>query len=202
MSKIITIGREFGSGGRELGKRLAENLGIAYYDNEIVDAIVKHSNLAEEYVNQILENRIVRYFPITVSHTFANVDYSHYDIENRVYSAQVKAIEELAEKSDCVVVGRCADFILRNKKPIRLFVYADMEQKIARCREKNEEDRSLTDKALKQKILGVDKGRARYYEFFTGNKWGDRKNYDICVNTTNISIKHLAESLAETIKKI
>ncbi len=202
MSKIITIGREFGSGGRELGKRLAENLGIAYYDNEIVEAIVKHSNLAEEYVNQILENRIVRYFPITVSHTFTTIDYSQFDVENKVYSAQVKALEELAEKSDCVIVGRCADFILRDKKPIRLFVYADMEQKLARCREKNEEDKNLTDRALKQKILGVDKGRARYYEFFTGNKWGARQNYDICVNTTNISIKHLAESLSETIKKI
>lgn len=202
MSIIITIGREFGSGGRELGKRLAEILGIAYYDNEIVSEIVKNSNLAEEYVNQILENKIIRYFPITVSQTFSNIDYSHFDVENRVYSAKIKVIKEMAEKGDCVIVGRCADFVLADKKPLRIFVYADMDKKIQRCRLKNEEDGSLSDKALKQKIKMVDKGRARYYEFFTGNKWGDKKNYDICVNTSNLPIKLIAENLATTIQKL
>ena len=171
-------------------------------DNEIVSEIVKNSNLAEEYVNQILENKIIRYFPITVSQTFSNIDYSHFDVENRVYSAKIKVIKEMAEKGDCVIVGRCADFVLADKKPLRIFVYADMDKKIQRCRLKNEEDGSLSDKALKQKIKMVDKGRARYYEFFTGNKWGDKKNYDICVNTSNLPIKLIAENLATTIQKL
>ena len=202
MSRIITIGREFGSGGRELGKRLAELLGIAYYDNEIVSEIVKQSNLAEEYVNQILEKKIIRYFPITVSHTLSSPDYSHFDVENRVYSAKIKVIKEMAEKGDCVIVGRCADFVLAEKNPLRIFVYADMDKKIERCRLKNEEDSNLSDKALKQKIVKVDKGRARYYEFFTGNRWGDKKNYDICVNTSNLPIKLITENLAHTIQKL
>ena len=196
MPRIITIGREFGSGGREIGKRLAEELQIAYYDNEIVNEIVKHSNLAEDYVNQILENNIVRYFPITVSHTLSFFEYPQLDFENKVYTAQNEVIEELAEKSDCVIVGRCADYILREKNPFRLFIYADTETKIARCIEKGEADEGMTEKALKQKIKKVDRSRANYYEFFTGLKWGDKKNYDLCINTTNINLKSVVKELA------
>lgn len=196
MPRIITIGREFGSGGREIGKRLAEELQIAYYDNEIVNEIVKHSNLAEDYVNQILENNIVRYFPITVSHTLSFFEYPQLDFENKVYTAQNEVIEGLAEKSDCVIVGRCADYILREKNPFRLFIYADTETKIARCIEKGEADEGMTEKALKQKIKKVDRSRANYYEFFTGLKWGDKKNYDLCINTTNINLKSVVKELA------
>lgn len=196
MPRIITIGREFGSGGREIGKRLAEELQIAYYDNEIVNEIVKHSNLAEDYVNQILENNIVRYFPITVSHTFSFFEYPQLDFENKVYTAQNEVIKGLAEKSDCVIVGRCADYILREKNPFRLFIYADTETKIARCIEKGEADEGMTEKALKQKIKKVDRSRANYYEFFTGLKWGDKKNYDLCINTTNINLKSVVKELA------
>ncbi|MBQ8649012.1 MAG: cytidylate kinase-like family protein [Clostridia bacterium] len=196
MPRIITIGREFGSGGREIGKRLAEELQIAYYDNEIVNEIVKHSNLAEDYVNQILENNIVRYFPITVSHTFSFFEYPQLDFENKVYTAQNEVIKGLAEKSDCVIVGRCADYILREKNPFRLFIYADTETKIARCIEKGEADEGMTEKALKQKIKKVDRSRANYYEFFTGLKWGDKKNYDLCINTTNVNLKSVVKELA------
>ena len=196
MPRIITIGREFGSGGREIGKRLAEELQIAYYDNEIVNEIVKHSNLAEDYVNQILENNIVRYFPITVSHTLSFFEYPQLDFENKVYTAQNEVIEGLAEKSDCVIVGRCADYILREKNPFRLFIYADTETKIARCIEKGEADEGMTEKALKQKIKKVDRSRANYYEFFTGLKWGDKKNYDLCINTTNVNLKSVVKELA------
>lgn len=196
MPRIITIGREFGSGGREIGKRLAEELQIAYYDNEIVNEIVKHSNLAEDYVNQILENNIVRYFPITVSHTFSFFEYPQLDFENKVYAAQNEVIKNLAEKSDCVIVGRCADYILREKNPFRLFIYADTESKIARCIEKGEADETMSEKALKQKIKKVDRSRANYYEFFTGLKWGDKKNYDLCINTTNVNLKSVVKELA------
>lgn len=196
MSKIITIGREFGSGGRELGKRLAQKMQIAYYDSEIVSEIVKKSNLAEDYVNQVLENNIVRYFPITVSHTFSVFDYPQIDFENKVYTAQNETILSLAEKSDCVIVGRCADYILKDKNPFRIFVYADMDSKIKRCIEKGEAEEKKDERSLKQKIKKVDRSRASYYEFFTGLKWGDKKNYDLCVNTTNQSIKDIADEIA------
>lgn len=132
MKRIITIGREFGSGGRELGRRLSE---------------------------------------------------------------------EMALKSDCVIVGRCADYILKEYRPMRIFVYADMESRMARCRAKAPEEEKMSDKELKQHILGIDKKRAKYYEFYTGHKWGDKLNFDLCVNTSGIVIKEIVPGMAAMLKR-
>ena len=203
MNKIITISREFGSGGRELGKRIAEELKIAYYDREIVTAIAKRSELAEDYVGQILENRIMTYYPITVASSFAAMpptDTLHY-VNHGIYNAQNEIIRELGQKSDCVIVGRCADYILEPYKPYDIFVYADMDSRIERCRAKGD-DAELSDKELQKKILSIDKSRAQYYRFYTGRVWGDRYNYDLCVNTSGRDIARLAKSIANTIKEI
>lgn len=114
-----------------------------------------------------------------------------------VFKEQARIIIEVAERSDCVIVGRSADEILRERRPFRIFVYADMESKIRRCREKAPEDERLTDKELRQKISGVDKRRARYYEAYTGHSWGDRLNYDLCINTTQTVIKEIVLVLAK-----
>ncbi|MBQ8264302.1 MAG: cytidylate kinase-like family protein [Oscillospiraceae bacterium] len=204
MNKIITISREFGSGGRELGKRLAQELGIAYYDREIVTAIAKRSELAEDYVGQILENRIMTYYPITVASSFAAMpptDTLHY-VNHSIYSAQNDIILELGQKSDCVIVGRCADYILEEHDPFDIFVYADMESRMARCRAKGGKDAQLSDRELQKKIQSIDKSRAQYYRFYTGRTWGDRYNYDICVNTSGRDIAALAKSLAHTIGNV
>ncbi|HIX63567.1 MAG TPA: cytidylate kinase-like family protein [Candidatus Mediterraneibacter colneyensis] len=145
MNRIITIGREFGSGGRELGRRLSEELKIAYYDQEI--------------------------------------------------------ITEMAQKSDCVIVGRCADYILREYEPFRMFVYADMESKMARCRQKASEEEKMEDKELKQHILGIDRKRAKYYQFYTGHKWGDKLNFDLCINTSRTVIKEIVPALAKLLRE-
>ena len=184
MDRIITIGREFGSGGRELGRRLAENLGYAYYDQEILEEIANRTELSEKYVQSIVERRPIFSFPI------------HADFGQKIYLEQCNILRELAEKSGCVIVGRCADYILKDCNPFRVFVYADMDSKIERCRRKGRGQENLTDKEMKRYILDVDKHRARYYEFYTDQKWGDRKNYDICVNTTNEDIKKIANILA------
>ena len=186
MDRIITIGREFGSGGRELGRRLAENLGYAYYDQEILAEIAKRTELSEKYVQSIVEQKPMFSFPIHVGHSFHPV----------INPAQCNILRELAEKSGCVIVGRCADYILKDNNPFRVFVYADMDSKIERCRRKGKGQENLSDKEMKKYILDVDKHRARYYEFYTDQKWGDRKNYDICVNTTNEDIKKIANILA------
>ena len=99
-------------------------------------------------------------------------------------------------KSDCVIVGRCADYILRDMKPLRLFISADIKARVERCRRNAEENEHFSDKKLKQMILKVDKGRSRYYHNYTGQKWGDRENYDICINTTQLDIKQTVEALA------
>lgn len=197
MNRIITIGREFGSGGRELGKRLAERLGIAYYDHEIVVAIAKKTDLAEEYVQQVMEQKPAPFFPITIGRSFYPVVNPVLDQNNAVYVEQSNIITEMAKKSDCVIVGRCADYILREMKPFRLFVYADMDFRIARCRAKAPEQEHLTDKELKQEIQRMDKNRSKYYQFYTGETWGDKLNYDLCLNTTCTPIKELVDGIAK-----
>lgn len=197
MNKIITVGREFGSGGRELGRRLSETLGIAYYDQEIISEIVKRTSLSKEYVQTIEEHRPVISFPIHIGRSFYPALDPVFEQNMAVYQEQAKVIEEMAAKSDCVIVGRCADYVLREQNPFRLFVYADMESKMKRCRAKGPEDEKLTDRELRQKIQGIDKKRAKYYEFYTGNKWGDKLNFDLCVNTTQTQIKEIVPALAK-----
>ena len=197
MNKIITVGREFGSGGRELGKRLADLLHIAYYDKEIVTEIAKKTSLAESYVHQVMERNPTIYYPITIGHSFYPMVNPIMDLNNSIYVEQSRIIKEMADESDCVIVGRCADYILRERKPMRLFVYADMQFKMDRCRKKAPSDEEpLSDKELKQHITSIDKNRSKYYQFFTGQKWGERINYDFCINTTNLSIKEVALTIS------
>ena len=197
MNKIITIGREFGSGGRELGKRLSDHLGIAYYDKEIIDEIAKRTQLAEGYVRQVVEQQTALFFPITVGRTFHSTG-SDYMLKQltAVYAEQANVLREMAEKSDCIIVGRCGDYILKDHNPIRLFVYADMDAKVKRCREKADEHENLTDQELIKKIRRVDRDRAKYYRYYTGQEWGNRANYDMCINTSSVPVKELAEALA------
>lgn len=191
--KIITISREFGSGGRELGKRLADSLGIAYYDTEIITEIAKQTNLDENYVSTISEKGVPS-FNFHFGHTFgATINQTAMD----VVIAQHKVIKELAQKGDCVIVGRCADKILQDYKPLKIFVYADVESKIKRCREKNPADNGLDDKQLAKKIKSIDNSRKKMYEFISGCEWGEMKQYDLCINTTGVSIKEVTTCVYE-----
>ncbi len=196
MNRIITIGREFGSGGREAGRRLAEKLGIAYYDHEIVNEIIKRTSLAAEYVRNIEEKRPSPLLAITIGKTFWSEPDPTLEQQLEVIRKESEILHEMAEKSDCVIVGRSADYVLSDFKPFRLFFYADMESKMRRCRQKGDADENLSAKELKQKILSVDKSRKNYYEFLTGQKWGDKANYDLCVNTASTDIKKIVNSIA------
>lgn len=200
MNKIITIGRELGSGGRELGKRLAEMLGFAYYDNEIITGIAEKTELAESYVKQVLEHSPMASFPITIGHSFYPGVSMSMDQATNIYVEQSNIITEMADKSDCVIVGRCADYILRDRHPFRIFVYAAPEYRIERCRKNVKENEMLNDRQIWRNIRKVDRHRAKYYMFYTGRKWGDKNNYDICINTTNASIKSVAEALVKMLR--
>ena len=191
---VITLGREFGSGGRELGRRLAEQMQIAYYDKEILSEIAKRTQLTEEYVHNVVEHHPYPLLPITIGHSL--YPDMTFQIQQSVYVEQSNIIKEMAAASDCIIVGRCADYILRDIKPFRVFVYADMESRIRRCHDRAPEGEHLSDKEMKQMIQKVDKGRARYYEFYTGEKWGDKSSYDLCINTSNVVIKELVPHLA------
>lgn len=200
MANIITIGRQFGSGGRELGRRLAEQLGIQYYDREVIAEIAKHTSLSEDFVSNVIERRPTGLYPITIGKSFAYMGEYSLIQQQSVYRAQDEIIKELADKSDCVIVGRCADYILREKKPFRVFVYADMESRIQRCISRAGSEEKLSEKEIKKHIKEIDKNRAKYYEYYTGNKWGDKENYDLCINTTNSSIKETVVGIARMLR--
>ncbi len=188
MNRIITIGREFGSGGRELARHIAETLGIAYYDREIISEIAKRTSLSEKYIQNVAEQKPVIPFPIHTGRTFWAVipDYGQ-DVQRE----QHDIIRGLAGKSDCVIVGRGADYILRDANPYRVFVYSDDVSKLKRCRENSSNDYAkgaeMSDKELSRRIEQINRARAEYYEFYTGQKWGDKDNYDLCVNTSKCS---------------
>lgn len=197
MNQMITIGREFGSGGRELGRRIADTLQIAYYDQEIITELAKRTNRTEEYIRQVENSNFIPLLPITTGRTFSSQFYQAMEPNQTAFLEQSNLIKELAEKSDCVIVGRCADYILREENPVRLFVYADMDFKLARCREKKEPVEELTDAELRKKILAIDRQRARYYQFHTGQTWGEKSVYDICINMTSLNIKDMAAAIAK-----
>ena len=162
MNQIITISREFGSGGRELGRRVSELLHFAYYDQEIITEIAKRTDLAEDYVRQITESRPMISYPIRIGVTFQRARNEAIAQKAAVFQEQCNLLKELAEKSNCVIVGRSADNILSAYAPYRIFVYSDLESKMARCRLKGKEEQELSEHELKRQIRAVDKRRAEY----------------------------------------
>ena len=113
-----------------------------------------------------------------------------------IFQTQKQIIEEMAGKSDCIFVGRCADYILRDREPFRIFVYADMDSRIERCRQRASAEEHLSDREIRHNIEQIDRNRARYYSFHTDQKWGDRANYDMCLNTSRFELKQLTRMLA------
>ncbi len=195
--RIITISREFGSGGRELGKRLADALGFAYYDREIVSSIAEKCNLDEGYVENVLRKGLTINVPVTFGHTFYFYSDPTSENELKVLNTQQQIIKELALRGDCVMVGRSSGIILEKYNPLRLFVYADMEWKVKRCRERASADEHLTDRELEKKIRQIDAGRARHQKLLTDRKWGAPEGYDLCINTTSLEIKKIIPGLKE-----
>lgn len=196
---IITVSREFGSGGREVGKRLADAFGYAYYDREIVSAIAAKTQMSEGYVANALEGGLFRSIPVHFGRTFSYTSAMMGSTTN-LFVEQHKILKELAAKGDCVIVGRAADAILEEYHPFNLFVYADMEAKLRRCRERATEEESFTDKEMARRIKKIDTERARYHELFSDTPWGKKESYHLCVNTTDVSIKALVPAVAEYIR--
>lgn len=193
---IITISREFGSGGREVGKRLADELGFAYYDREIVSAIAQKTRMDEGYVENALEGGLFRSVPVHFGRTFS---YSTALMTNttNLYVEQHKIIKELAAKGDCIIVGRAADAILEEYDPFNLFVYADMPSKVKRCQERAPEGERLSERELIRHIKKIDAERAKYHEMFSDTRWGKKESYHLCVNTTGVQVKALVPVIAE-----
>ena len=195
--RIITISREFGSGGRELGKRLADILRFQYYDREIITAISDRSKMDASYVENALEQPLWQTPVPTFRHSFAMPGLFQTEQLNLLLE-QRAVLEEIARKEeDCVIVGRNADVVLQEYHPLSLFVCASQEAKLRRCRERAAEDEKLTDKQMLQKISAIDKNRARVREMITGSKWGDRAAYHLIVNTSGWDLRELTPAVAD-----
>lgn len=194
--RIITVSREFGSGGRELGKRLADALGIVYYDREIILEISKNVKMDADYIESTLSRRFIVNYPYTFRSSFELIP--AYPMQNsNLVAEQYKVIRTLAEKGDCVIVGRSAGVILEDYNPLKLFVYADMASKKARCRSRAPANERLSDRELVRKIKQIDKARAEAHNMIAPHSWGDKRGYNLCINTTNIAIKSIIPVIAE-----
>lgn len=191
--RIITISREFGSGGRELGKCLAELLEYDYYDREIITAIAESKKLDENYVSRVLDNHGWKNIPLSFKNSYVSTVSS---MQTSLLLEQKRVIEEIAEiDKNCVIVGRNADVLLQKYHPFNIFVCADMRVKVERCRKSASKEETLSNKELERKIRSIDKKRSQTRELLTESKWGDRNAYHLIINTTDWTIKDLAPTV-------
>ena len=193
--KIITISREFGSGGRELGKRLADVLGWDYYDREIIAAIAERKGMDESYVEKALEQRVWQGMSLTFRGSFSM---GQQPLQTGLLLEQKRVVEGIAKVGrDCVIVGRNADVLLRQYETFNIFVCADQETKVRRCLERSPQGEQLSRREIEKKMKGIDKNRAQTREIIADGKWGVRSSYHLTVNTTGWDIKRLAPAVAE-----
>ena len=200
MARIITVSRQFGSGGRELGKRLSDLLGWDYYDREIIQMLSEQQGLDPEYVHRALSGHGWQQYQLTYRNSFRqpmDANWRH----TEVLVKQREIIREIAaEGNDCVIVGRDADVILQEEKPFRIFVCADIQSRLARCarfEEKKEPDERLSDKEILRNIRRIDRNRRQIREILTGKSATDGSAFDLTVNATDWDIKKLAAAVAE-----
>jgi cytidylate kinase len=193
--KIITVNREFGSGGREIGKRLADTMGFAYCDREIITIIAHELSMDESYIERVTDRSVLARYPLTFSRTLQQMPTFSIN-DSYLLAKQHTVIKELAAKGDCVIVGQGAATILDEYHPFKLFVYADMSAKVARCRTRAAADESLTDRELARKINEIDKARADNFSLVSSSAWKDMHSYTLCINTTGVDLKFCVSAIA------
>ena len=184
MNTIITIGRQFGSAGHEIGERLAKHYGIKFYDKDLLTRAAKESGFCEEMIknhderptNSFLYNLVMD----TYSMGYSTGAYVDMPIGQRVFLAQFDAIKEVAKEGACVIVGRCADYALQDfKNCLHIFIYADEESKINRIKNKF----NISEDEARDMMLKKDKQRQNYYNYYSTKKWGRADSYDLCINS-------------------
>ena len=195
MKKVITISREFGSGGRTIGRDVAENLGYAFYDKELIERIAEESGLSKEYIEEHGESSPGRnYF----GYAFVGRDTSGNSVGDYLWRVQRNSSEELAEKGNCVIVGRCADYILRKRTDcLHVFIHADMEKKKERIVNLYGETSASPEKRLREK----NKTRAMNYKYYTDRTWGMAENYHLSLDSGVLGEKKCVELITGLAKE-
>lgn len=188
---VITISREYGSGGRYIGRLIADKLGIKFYDKEFISKVAEETGLSEEYIENNEQKR----------DTLAGLNNGYYfglNNADELFIKETELIKEVADKESCVIIGRCADFILHDRKNvIKVFVYSDMEDKIKRATEIYGLNKEKAEKEIKR----IDKLRANHYKHYTEKEWDDHSNYDICMNSDTLGVEKSAELICEIVKE-
>lgn len=204
MSKniLITIARQVGSGGREVGELVAKNLGIDYHDKSLINMAAEKSGLSPEVLHNTDEKATPSFLYSIAMGGMGMVPFTHgmpYDtpINDRLFVLQSGIIEELAKSHSCVFIGRCADFVLRDfDNVLRVFVYADIEKRAETIAKRN--DISISE--AKNLATKLDKKRSNYYGYYTSKKWGRSENYDLMIDTTKIGVEGAAKIIEEYVK--
>ena len=199
---VITIARGFGSGGKTIGKILAEKLDVNYYDSDLIKLASEESGINIELFGKsderVKTGLFKRYNPEYDSKILPPDDDGYVSSDN-LFNIQAKIIRDLAEGENCIIIGRCADHVLReNEKVIRLFFYADEETSIQNVIDIY----GVSKKVAKAKIDSIDKTRASYYKYYTGKSWNDVNNYDLCINTTKLGFEKSAEAVIAYMRSI
>ena len=196
---VITVGRQYGSGGREIGTMLAEKLGIAYYDDMLLKEAAKESGLCEELFHSFDERPKSFLYSIAMDpYSFSmNSVTARGNIEQQVYLATYETIKKLADKGPCVLIGRCADYALKDRDDvINIFITAPLENRIERVARRN--DISLEE--AKDRIKKTDKSRASYYNYYSSKDWGEAKSYDLCIDSSLLGIEGTVALLEKMIQ--
>lgn len=196
---VITISREFGSGGRQIGIMLSEKLGIPYYDKELIKLASEQSGINENLFGLADEKTKGGLFkkPKVYSGDITTPDSPEFTSEENLFNYQAKVIKDLAEKnSPCIIIGRCADFVLSGRKnTLRLFIWADMENRIKNTMNICGFDRKESEKQIEK----INRERSTYYKTHTGRDWDDVRNYDLCINTSEHGLEKSAQIILDYI---
>ena len=184
-SLIITIGRQFGSGGHEIGEKLAKKLGIKFYDKELIKLIAKQSGLCEKVLDSYDEKPTNSLLYSIVMDIYPSVMYTGPTIDQQIYQANYDTIRRLADGEPCVIVGRCADYILRDHPElVSVFVHANSDFRAARIAE----EYKLPDAKVRDLLVKTDKKRANYYNFQSEKQWGAASSYNLCIESSEVGI--------------
>lgn len=187
---MITIARGYGSGGRTIGKMLAKELGISYYDRELLRLASDDSGINEQLFaqadEQLKKSLLFRIARKVYKGELIPPDSDDFISNENLFNYQAKIIKELAQQESCVIVGRAADFVLKDfDNVVRVFVHAPLEDCIKTLKEMT----GKTEKELEKEIIATDKRRAEYYKYFTGRNWNDARNYDLCLNSSQLGFR-------------
>jgi len=201
---IVTIARQFGSGGREIGEKIAKALGVPLIDKELIKDAASKSELSEEIIKSADEsatNSLLYTLAMGSNMLGTTINFGYkMPINDKLFILQSEAIKNYAAEGSCVIIGRCADYVLREEPNLfRIFIYGDLDHRQARVKERHPE---LKESKIIDVISKTDKRRSSYYNFYTGNKWGKYDNYDMAINSSTFGVEETAKIITAAVEKL